>query len=916
MPASVRSSLSLQFVSGLSACLLLAACTAVDQPAPRAATPPPVSRPEPTVAPTPDLAKAVIEKRPAADKNAIHPDPNHKSIALSPSDSIKTMEIAPGYRLEPVLVEPQVQSPAIIAFDGNGSLFVAEMRSYMLDVDGSDKFKPMSRVSLHTDTNGDGIYDRSTVFADDLILPRILLPLDDRIIIGETNTQDLYVYRDTDGDGVADEKKLWFQGGPQGGNLEHQPNGAIWAMDNGIYATYWDYRLRVGPNGEAIKEEIPVNGGQWGVTQDNWGKVWFLNAGNEVGPVHFQQHILYGQFNAANQHIGDYKVVWPIDNIPDTQGGRDQLRDNNTLNHFTATCGADIFRGDRLPADLQNDLIFAEPVGRLVRRTKVTHEDGTTRLANAYEQTEFIRATDPLFRPISMVTAPDGTIYIVDMYRGIIQESQWTREGSYLREQIVAHKLDKEIGGGRIYRLTHEDFQPSATPRMLDETPAQLVRHLNHPNGWWRDTAQKLIVLKQDRSVVPALVTLAQTAVDNRTRAHALWTLEGLNALPTSLVMSTLAATDENLRIVGLRLADELITQSSSDSPALHSAIKAHLEDNTPRVVIQAMLSLKRVGTAEDSATIKAVAEASPSTGVYNINEQLWADANNEDPFLLSQLGPAGLKSFRAGRKFYNSLCFACHGTDGKGTPVTPDKTIAPALAGSGRVLGDDAASIAILLHGLQGPIEGVDYGAPMVPMASYSDQELANVLTYVRNSFGNRSPAVSADSVANLRQHHADRSAFWTLPELTQAIPALATPMTRFVRRSEWKVTADDVGTPETSPAHAIDDDPTTAYVTAKNTPYPGMWFQVELPAVSTIRSMVMDATGNPKAFAPFYTIHTSLDGKNWGDPIISATGELMARVNLSSPVTTKFIRITINKKSGWQQWAINNLELHGVEN
>ena len=227
-------------------------------------------------------------------------------------------------------------------------------------------------------------------------------------------------------------------------------------------------------DGKAIKEAIPVNGGQWGLTQDDWGKVWFVNAGNETGPVHFQQHIIYGQFSAPNEHIGQYKVVWPIARMPDTQGGPGQLRPDNTLNHFTATCGQDIFRGDRLPAELRGNLLFAEPVGRLIRRTLITVEDGVTRLANAYEdqQSEFIRATDPLFRPVNMITAPDGTLYLVDMYRGIIQQANWTRKGSYLREQIEAHDLQKEIGRGRIYRLRHESFEPGPQPRMLDETPA------------------------------------------------------------------------------------------------------------------------------------------------------------------------------------------------------------------------------------------------------------------------------------------------------------------------------------------------------------------------------------------------------------------------------------------------------------
>src|SRR6185369_1845944 len=112
-------------------------------------------------------------------------------------------------------------------------------------------------------------------------------------------------------------------------------------------------------------------------------------------------------------------------------------------------------------------------VGRLIRRTVITVKDGITHLANPYEDTqgEFIRATDPLFRPVNTITAPDGTLYIVDMYRGIIQQANWTPKGSYLRGQIEAHELQKEIGRGRIYRLRHEGFEPGPAPHMLDEKP-------------------------------------------------------------------------------------------------------------------------------------------------------------------------------------------------------------------------------------------------------------------------------------------------------------------------------------------------------------------------------------------------------------------------------------------------------------
>ena len=868
-------------------------------------------------------SKSVEAPPAAADSSSAPPIPEIK--ALSPKDSIASMQLPSGYKLEPVLTEPDIAEPVMVAFDGNGRMYVAEMRTYMQDADATGEQEPFSRVSRHEDTDGDGVYDKHTVFADKLLLPRLMLPLDDRIIIGETNTDDLYIYRDTNGDGVADEKKLWYQGGPRGGNMEHQPNGLTWAMDNGLYSTYHDYRLRFARDGKAIKETIPVNGGQWGLTQDDWGKVWFVNAGNETGPVHFQQPIIYGQFSGPGEMIGEYKTVWPIARMPDVQGGPGELRPDNTLNHFTATSGQDIFRGDRLPEDLRGNLLFAEPVGRLIRRTSITVEDGVTRLANTYEKDhgEFIRSTDPLFRPVNMITAPDGTLYIVDMYRGIIQQGEWTKKGSYLRDQVDALKMEREIGRGRIYRLGHEGFERGPQPHMLDETPAQWVQHLSHPNGWWRDTAQKLLVLRRDLSVVPALDKLATSdAADPRPRLHALWTLDGLGALDDTLILRALKSSDPQVRIAGLRLADaRLLAQPTAHAPVA-VAMRGALHDPDPRVVIQAMLSMRRAALPDAKKAIQAAAATSTSAGVYAINEQLWDDSKSEDPQLLRVLGVNGLKSYRSGATLYNSVCFACHGTDGRGAPKpgAEGATIAPPLADSRLLLGDERAAIAIVLHGLQGKVDGIDYGAPMVPMNSYSDVELANVLTYIRNSFGNRAPVVEPAAVATRRAADASRTSYWTLEELTSQIPALAVPRERFKRRAEWKLAG--MKPRDNSPLAAmLDGDPKTGYITEDVKPFPLEWITVELPARSRILGIDIDSSGEKNdngqetGWAPAYSVEVSDDGKTWTKVAPKVIGEPHARLNLAAPIEARHLRLAIVAKEGWQPWVIKELNLYGEE-
>ncbi len=611
---------------------------------------------------------------------------------LSPEETIASMRFAePGYRLELVASEPMIEEPVLIEWDSKGRMYVAEMLTYMQDIDGNDELTPRSRVSRLEDTDGDGRMDTSTVFIDKLLLPRMILPLDDRIIVRETGTFDLWSYEDTDDDGIADKKTLWHKGGPRGGNLEHQPSGLVWNIDNWIYTTYSRHRYRF-TRGTVERESLPHGSGQWGIAKDDIGKLYYSTAGGETPAMDFQQPIVYGKIRIPGELADGFRICWPIDDIPDTQGGRGRLRANNTLNWFTGVAGQSIYRGDQLPQDFYGDLIIPEPVGRLIRRAKVTNGDGKTVLKNAYHEEEFIASSDPNFRPVNSATGPDGCLYIVDMYRGIIQEGAWVREGSYLRPVVQAYELDKNIGRGRIYRVVHENYRRTPATDLSKASTAQLVDELGHANGWRRDHAQKLLILAKDPSAPSLLKSTLEKSSNWKARLHALWTLEGLDEITAPLLLDTLKDAAWQVQAASIRISEPWLTKQHS---ALQDSVHTTALHSDPNVAIQAILSLEHTNGETADPQIQALAQKHSHSEAINHIIQGFEDNRTRKRQQIAREkairrdNELKAASIDRGKTNYRTLCFACHGEDGKGTPIPgTEKTMAPSLVGSKRVTG------------------------------------------------------------------------------------------------------------------------------------------------------------------------------------------------------------------------------------
>lgn len=819
---------------------------------------------------------------------------------LSPEEEAKTFKLPPGYRLQLALSEPDITEPVAIAFDGNGRLFVAEMTSYMQEIDGLAQMEPVSKVSMHWSSKNDGVFDKHSVFADKLKLPRLLLPMADGVLIGETDTNDIYLYKDTNGDGVSDEKKRVYEGGPRGGNLEHQPSGLTYGIDNWLYTAGNNYRLRM-KDGQLIKHDIPGNGGQWGAAQDDYGKLWVTNAGGEKGPLNFQQHVLYGQFMTRNQFEPEFEIVWPAIGLRDFQGGPGKSREDNTLNHFTATCGGEIYRGDQLPAELKGNLFFGEPVGRLVRRTQIEVNDGITILHNPHPKSEFLLSTDPCFRPIDMKTGPDGTLYIADMYRGIIQEGNWTREGSYLREVLKQYSMDKIIRKGRIWRLVHDTTKTVPAPKLNEASPAELVTALDHPNGWHRDTAQKSLVAKRDRSVAPALVSMVQNSANALTRIHALWTLEGLDALTADTVRTALKDKDAHVRHAAIRASETLL---KAGDESLKPDAMAMTTDSDPSVVIQVFLTAKLLQWKDYQKFINQSTLANTSKGVKEIATQILTN-NSDFPKEFNKDQKAVLAK---GQAIYQELCFTCHGLDGKGTLIdgpAPNLAIslAPPLSGSKIVLGPREGVVRALLHGVTGPVNGKTYQGQMIPMANNDDAWIASVISYVRNRFGNSAPLIDPKDVAKIRSETKDRTLPWTEQEITASWPSTLT------NRKEWKVTASHKNA---EAAGCIDGEQKTRWDSGEPM-NKNMWLTIELPGEASVSGLRIDGQRSNGHFARNMRIEVSTDGTTWSKPVFNAGNATAISDITFAPVKARFIKI--NQTSNGDKrttWSIHEIDLY----
>ncbi len=550
----------------------------------------------------------------AAPQAPSAPMPSAPAPVLTPEDGLKSLTIAPGYKVEIAAAEPLIHAPVAIQFGPDGRLWVVEMNGYSPVLGGLGEDDPNGRVVALGDRDADGRYDEATVFLDNLVLPRSIMLVGDGVLVGAP--PELAFWRDTNGDGKADTKLVIASDYgakpnpklPLSTNAELFANGGLWAYDNWIYSAAYmkKFRYRDG----AFETAPTIFRGQWGFTQDDYGRFYYNdNTHSLFGDVIFgdylQRNPNYPRLEGTKVNIAADELVWPARETPGVNSGGQPARElrDGKLFKFTAACGPWIYRGDLLPA-LYGDAFIAEPVGNLVQRKVLTGENGTVIGRNPYDRADFLTSTDERFRPVNFGTGPDGALYVVDMYRGIVEHHSLI--SPYLREAIKARQLEGPYGHGRIYRVVPIDTPARRVAQIGRLTSAQWVAHLADANAWWRETAQQVLVERYDAAVVPAVRRIATSSPQPRGRVQAMWTLEGLGALDRATVIAALSDQEPVVRAAALRLSERLFTDAAG-RPDLLARVLALTKDPSPDVQLQAMLTF---GEAHDATADVALAQA------------------------------------------------------------------------------------------------------------------------------------------------------------------------------------------------------------------------------------------------------------------------------------------------------------------
>lgn len=521
---------------------------------------------------------------------------------LSPEEELATFRVAPGFRVELVAAEPLVVDPVAMDWDDEGRLYVVEMRGFMGDVDGAGEDRPVGRVVLLEDSDGDGRMDHSQVFVDGLVLPRAVAVLPEGVLIGAP--PDLWLCRDTTGDRVCDTRTRLTEYAAVGANPEHQENGLLAGIDGWIYNAKSSRRFRF--HDDSIEVEPTSFRGQWGIAQDDAGRLFYNhNSAFLFGDAIAAEYTMRQPATATSPHKPGVNVA--LSTGAEVFGTRvapglnraymaGTLRSDGRQQAPTGVSGLAIQRGDQYGPEYVGDAFVPEAAGSAVAHFAI-ERDGLTLHADhrvyddeTWGKREFLTSTDERFRPVDADFGPDGAIWVIDMYRGVIQHAYFVSH--YLREYVQQHGLDPPGATGRIWRIVRDDRPLPRRPPPLATLEQQLAA-LEHANGWVRDRAQRRIAADRSPGAAQALRRLDDFGPLGR--RHALWALERMGELDAATWRRALRDSDPEIRKLALRVGEVFYARPDGDA---HGEVARMLEDTNDAVQLRALHAIGSLPSA------------------------------------------------------------------------------------------------------------------------------------------------------------------------------------------------------------------------------------------------------------------------------------------------------------------------------
>ncbi|WP_273565505.1 DUF7133 domain-containing protein [Maribacter halichondriae] len=712
-------------------------------------------------------------------------------------------QIEEGFTLEVLASEPLLKAPLAMDFDNQGRMWVAEMPGYMHNMEGKGENDPTGSIKILEDRDGDGRMDHAKIFLNSLVLPRALALVYDGLLYAEPpNLWFVGIKDDTSGKRVLVDSLYAADGNP-----EHQPNGLLMNIDNWIYNAKSNYRYQR-KKGTWIKEPTTFRG-QWGISHDNFGRLYFNDnsrqlLGDHVLPNRLVRNRYFTPEKGVAQLLTEDQRVYPLQPVLVNRGYAPGVLDaDSLLVNVTAACSPLVYRGGMFPEEYDENVFVCVPEANVIKRNILSFEGNRTVANQAWEEKEFLASLDEGFRPVSLYNGPDGSIYVVDMHLGVLGHHAYL--SPYLKKIAKERQMDTIIDMGRILKIGVEGKVPATIPNLNKLSSTELVELLYSENGWLRDRAQQLLILKGEDGYVSRLHEISLDTEHPISQIHALYTLKGTENTSFEHLAKVASGSSDKVVSHTLVLLEEFVSEKN-EQHALElfqdllskkeSLIDLYLASTlgkwttvSEKKFLPLVLALSKRYTDDlilKEALVSGLAknmeaavtalendlETKKDTLVTLLNQTLALQkADTPNPIYSDKLLAEDNRT--RGAKIFRQICAACHSINGKGS-----EGLAPPLLKSEYMNAPLERLGLIVLHGLSGPVHvnGKKYefnqAMPgLIANESLTDEDIADVIAYATSAFSDVPRSLKPETIKNLREVRSESGMEFTEKELNEFV-------------------------------------------------------------------------------------------------------------------------------------------------